>query len=111
MPRRSTMLRDRVTCPICGRRIGRAYLHRHKGSPTCLAYRDQGERAKARQKELIKKEKAQLQGYKCPRCGYDYGPFARPFFEGARRRRLSLECAACFGWFVLKRDGSAYPIS
>lgn len=105
------MLGERVTCPVCGRRIGRAYLYRHRGSPTCLSYRDQGERAKVRPKELTIKEGAQLQGFKCPHCGYDYGPFARPFFEGAKRRRLRLECAACFRGFILKRDGSAYPIS
>jgi len=101
----------RVTCPVCSRRIGRAYLRRHRGSPTCLAYRAQGERAKAKLKEPATKGKVQLQGYNCPHCGYDYGPFARPFFEGAKGRRLRLECAACFQGFVMKKDGSALPIS
>jgi len=86
-------------------------LGRHKGSPTCLSYRAQGEGAKARLVELVKKEGAQLQVFRCPHCGYDYGPFARPFFEGSKRRRLRLECAACFRGFVMKRDGSTYPIS
>ena len=101
---------DRVTCSVCGRRIGRAYIRRHRGSPTCLSYRDQAKRAKARLGELAAKGKAHLQDYKCPHCGYDYGPFARPFFEGTRRRLLRLECAACFGGFVMKSDGSTYPI-
>jgi len=30
---RTVMLGDRVTCPVCGRRIGSAYLRRHRGAP------------------------------------------------------------------------------
>jgi len=104
------MLGDRVTCPVCGRRIGRSYLRRHKGSPTCLYYRTQGERVNARLEESAAKAKAQSRSFECPHCGYDYGPFVRPFFERDRRGRLKLECAACFQRFVLKRDGSTYRV-
>jgi len=104
------MLGDRVTCPVCGRQIGRPYLRRHQGSPTCLSYRAQGERANARLEEPAAKVKAQSQSFECPHCGYDYGPFARPFFERAKRRHLRLECASCLQRFVLKRDGSTYRV-
>jgi len=81
-----------------------------RGAPPASPTRPKG-RVNARLEELATKGKAQLQGFKCPSCSYDYGPFARPFFEGAKRRRLSLECAACFQRFVLGRDGSTYPIN
>jgi len=81
------MLGDRITYPVFGRRIGRAYLRRHRGRPTCLAYRDQGGEGQA--------------GRTC---------FTRPFFEETKRRRLRLECAACFQEFIIKGDGSAYPV-
>jgi len=83
-------------------------LGRHKGSPTFLSYRAQGEGAKARLDELSAKEKAKLQGFKCPHCGYDYGPFDRPFFEGIKKGHFRLECAVYFQGFV--SDGPTLAI-
>jgi len=100
---------DRVTCPVCGRSVERTSLLRHQGSKICLA-KSQVEKATVDLRKPVESEKhpdqkpkAQKGDFKCPHCGYDYGPFARPFFEKTDKEFLELDCAACFQRFCLQR--------